>query len=94
MELSTNEHPRGQSVDWDDSNEVNVEVYDEFKVSVCDPDNPYCQYVPRAPATSLVKSYVPGGATPLTTPQYTKSLASDFKISIKQEKTHHEVYKD
>ena len=63
-----------KSIDWNDSNEVNVEAYDDR------------QYGPSTPATSPAKSYFPGGATPPNTHQYTKYLASDFNKSIKWDK--------
>ena len=79
-------------VDWDNPTYVNQESFDEYRVSLYDPDNPA-----RAMSRSVTKS--PPGSIISTTNNASNlgnksSPAQDFRRGIKRDKTHYTVLKD
>ena len=79
-------------VDWDDPSYVNQDMFDEYRVSSYDPDNPV-RGTPRNITKSSSGTMV---ATANNIPNVSNrnSPAQDFRRGIKRDKTHYSILKD
>ena len=74
-------------VDWSDRSMINADAYDEFRVSVYDPDAPLSSYKAPPPSPNL---------TPVKSTNFSQqsSALAEFRKGMKRDKTHYIALKD
>ena len=80
-----------RTVDWDDKTYVNAEKFDQFRVTIYNPDNPI-RSVPRSTTSTSASRTIPAINVPVA--PYRLTPTQEFCWEIKRDKSHYETLKD